>query len=118
MIPIKRTNIPHQEGNGLKKSNMNLRMPYIPVLIITPDIRAEMWLGAAGCASGSQICKGTIPALVPKPSKINKNKIAFNEAGIRFEASLKDTNEKLPVYLAKIRNVRRRNAEPICVIKR
>ncbi len=30
----------------------------MPVLIITPDITAEMWLGAAGWACGSQKCSG------------------------------------------------------------
>jgi hypothetical protein len=27
----------------------------------------ETWLGAAGCASGSQACSGTMPALEPAP---------------------------------------------------
>ena len=38
-----------------------------PSLIITPDINAETWLGAAGCACGSQTCSGITPAFDPKP---------------------------------------------------
>ena len=34
---------------------------------MAPDISAEMWLGAKGCARGSHAWKGTSPALVPKP---------------------------------------------------
>ena len=37
------------------------------VLIMTPDMSAETWDGAAGCASGNQTCNGMIPAFVPKP---------------------------------------------------
>ena len=42
--------------------------PYSATLIITPDINAEMWLGATGWARGSQACNGINPALVPKPT--------------------------------------------------
>ena len=35
----------------------------------TPDISAEMPLGAAGCASGSQMCSGMMPAFTPNPTK-------------------------------------------------
>ena len=34
---------------------------------MTPLISAETWLGAAGCASGSQTCSGTRPAFEPAP---------------------------------------------------
>ena len=34
---------------------------------MTPLISAETWLGAAGWASGSQTCSGTIPAFDPAP---------------------------------------------------
>ena len=37
---------------------------------MTPLISAETWLGAAGCASGSQTCSGTRPAFEPAPSSI------------------------------------------------
>ena len=36
---------------------------------MTPDISAETWLGAAGCARGSQTWSGTTPALVAKPAE-------------------------------------------------
>ena len=39
----------------------------------TPDISAEMFVGAAGCASGSQTCSGITPALTPKPRKKSAN---------------------------------------------
>ena len=36
----------------------------------------ETWLGAAGCASGNQLCTGINPAFVPKPINESKNIIA------------------------------------------
>jgi len=36
---------------------------------MTPDRKAETWLGAAGWASGSQTWAGTKPAFVPKPTR-------------------------------------------------
>ena len=50
----------------------------MPVLIITPDINAETWLGAAGCASGNQTCNGMKPALVPNPITASRNKTPAN----------------------------------------
>ena len=44
--------------------------PYTATLVITPLISAETWLGAAGWASGSQTCSGTMPAFDPAPSRI------------------------------------------------
>ncbi len=44
----------------------------MPVLIITPDMRADTWLGATGWARGSQTCSGITPALVPKPSSASR----------------------------------------------
>ena len=45
------------------------------VFSITPDISAETGEGAAGWASGSHTCRGTMPALAPKP-----NSMSFIEA--------------------------------------
>jgi hypothetical protein len=42
-------------------------------LVITPLISAETWLGAAGWASGSQMCSGTRPALEPAPMSASRN---------------------------------------------
>jgi hypothetical protein len=44
----------------------------MPVLIIIPDISADTCDGAAGCASGSQMCMGISPALVPKPTSASR----------------------------------------------
>ena len=40
----------------------------MPVLIITPDMSAETWMGATGWARGSQTWSGIRPALVPNPT--------------------------------------------------
>ena len=52
----------------------------MPILIITPDITAETWLGAAGCASGSQMCTGQNPAFVPKPASASQKQIVRDPA--------------------------------------
>ena len=57
----------------------------MPSLTITPDISAETWLGAAGCARGSQTCSGTRPAFEPKPTSA-RTKTAFRVAGARDPA--------------------------------
>ena len=41
----------------------------MPVLMITPDMRAETLLGATGCAAGSQMCNGIMPVFTPKPNR-------------------------------------------------
>ena len=40
---------------------------------MTPLISAETGEGAAGCASGSQMCNGRRPAFAPKPKSARKN---------------------------------------------
>ncbi len=42
------------------------------VLSITPLISADTGDGAAGCASGSQTCSGSTPALAPKPNTASR----------------------------------------------
>ena len=42
------------------------------VFSITPLIIADTGEGAAGCASGSQTCSGTRPALAPKPTSASR----------------------------------------------
>ncbi len=42
------------------------------VFSITPLISADTGDGAAGCASGSQMCSGTMPALAPKPKNASR----------------------------------------------
>ena len=41
----------------------------MPSFTIAPDMSAEAWLGAAGCARGSQTWSGTAPAFEPKPMR-------------------------------------------------
>ena len=74
--PRNRVSQPHQAGAALRgATNSQLRMmPYRPALIMAPESRAEMWLGAAGWASGSQTCMGAMPALAPKPSRDSTNR--------------------------------------------
>ena len=49
----------------------------MPSLTITPDMTPEICEGAAGCAWGSQECKGMNPALIPKPTKNKRNSHRF-----------------------------------------
>ena len=39
---------------------------------MTPLISADTGDGAAGCASGSQACSGSSPALAPKPNNASR----------------------------------------------
>ena len=41
----------------------------MPIFITIPDRKALTGDGAAGCASGSQVCNGTAPALIKQPTK-------------------------------------------------
>ncbi|MBT9133830.1 MAG: hypothetical protein DDT38_00556 [Firmicutes bacterium] len=43
--------------------------PNAPILSMSPDSSALAGLGATGCASGNHTCNGTIPALMPKPTR-------------------------------------------------
>ena len=63
---------------------------YTAILVMTPLIRADTWLGAAGCASGSQTCSGTSPAFDPAPISATISTAAATEtlgwwARIEFE---------------------------------
>ena len=42
--------------------------PNTPVLVSRPESSAEAGAGATGCALGSQMCSGNMPALAPKPA--------------------------------------------------
>lgn len=68
------------------------------VLIITPDMTIDTLLGAAGCAKGSQRCKGKIPALIPKPMSTRKNTIFLHIAGITSPAYLKLSKSNVHVF--------------------
>jgi len=54
---------------------------------MTPLISADTWLGAAGWASGSQTCNGTMPAFEPAPSS----------AKVRMSAALVGPNRWLRI---------------------
>src|SRR5512140_2368391 len=57
----------------------------MPRLIITPDMSADTWLGAAGCARGSQTWSGTTPAFEPNATSASTNTTS-RAAGERREA--------------------------------
>ena len=86
----------------------------MPVLIITPDITAETWLGAAGCASGSQTCSGKKPALVPNPTTASRNATLASGAGSPPRRLSKSSE---PPW-ARSRKNASRNAVPRCVATR
>jgi len=43
--------------------------PNTPLLVRMPLSSAEAGAGATGCALGSQMCSGNMPALAPKPTR-------------------------------------------------
>ncbi len=53
-------------GNSGKPSLMN---PYVPILSSTPARITEPGVGASTCASGSQVCSGTMGTLIAKDSE-------------------------------------------------
>ena len=53
----------------------------MPVLIITPDMTAEIWLGAAGWAWGSHDMKGENTGLGTKTDKGQNKNHHFNPIG-------------------------------------
>ena len=44
--------------------------------------------GAAGCASGSQMCSGRMPALAPKPKRASRNAAEAHSGGSRWARML------------------------------
>ena len=54
----------------------------MPILMMTPDMMAETWLGAIAWALGSQMWSGMTPALSPKPAKA-RTKMAVATPGVR-----------------------------------
>ena len=45
-------------------------MPKIPDFVRMPESSADAGAGATGCAFGSQICSGNMPAFAPKPNRM------------------------------------------------
>ena len=60
---------------SMLKREIILKIPKMPILMMTPDITPEMWAGAAGWAYGSQVWKGTKPALTAKPAKRSRKAV-------------------------------------------
>ena len=59
---------------------ITLTMPNTPILVMMPDRGADTDEGAAGWASGSQECRGTRPALTPKPAR-QSTRAVWNQNG-------------------------------------
>ena len=73
--PTPISNTPHHQMCVCSKSNDTRKIPYSAIFSMTPLINADTGEGAAGCASGSQACKGSTPALAPKPNTASTNAI-------------------------------------------
>ncbi len=83
---------------------------------MTPDISAETCEGAAGCAPGSQMWNGMMPAFAPKPMSAKINTAFFRDWGaadMPFPIAAK-SNEPVAPYRS--RNAKMINAVPICVM--
>src|SRR3989338_2408658 len=79
-----------------------------------PDKSAETGDGASMCASGSQVCMGASPILVPYPTK-RKITLNFNQGMASEEALFKSTSKKTvsPLLAATARNNVPRRARAI-----
>ena len=85
----------------------------MPVLMSTPDINAEMLVGAAGWASGSQTWSGTIPAFTPNPRKKHANRMC-RIGSITASADSSVANDRESYTDASIRNPAIRKPVPRC----
>ncbi len=63
------------------------------------DISAETWLGASGCARGSQACSGTRPAFDPNPARTRTNTVPFTRRG-QVRCGLRERGERVTVRVA------------------
>ena len=88
----------------------------MPILIMTPDMSAEILDGAAGCASGSQIWNGMMPALTPNPIVAQRKTIDWTAVGRRDPGSLNAPKLNEPVWEKRITNMTTRRAVPRCVM--
>ena len=67
----------------------------MPILMITPDMMADTWLGAIAWALGSQTCSGMMPAFRPNPTSAS-TKIAVAIPGDKL-SSANGASAKEPV---------------------
>ena len=58
-----------QDSSVQNRYRERMRIPKTPLLVRIPDSSADAGAGATGCALGSQICSGNMPALAPKPAR-------------------------------------------------
>ena len=56
-------------------------MPYVPIFRSTPASNTDPTVGAAVCASGSQVCRGHIGVLTASPSPIRSTAPSWTGAG-------------------------------------
>ena len=59
-----------QTGSPRKRLQEIARMPQTPDFVSAPESRAEAGAGATGCAFGSQMWIGNMPAFAPKPKRM------------------------------------------------
>ena len=62
-------------------------MTYRMVVVSMPESSAHTGDGAWLWASGSQVCIGTRPTLVPRPIRISRNAVCMRNGGILGAAS-------------------------------
>ena len=80
----------------------------MPILIATPDMMAETWLGAFACADGSQMCNGNMPAFTPNPNKASQNN------GANSACSRIGPRSQLPVRAASSEKNANNASVPVC----
>ena len=80
----------------------------MPILMATPDMMAETWLGALACADGSQMCSGKKPAFMPKPNSASQNN------GASSACSRIGPSSQLPVRDASVAKKANRHIVPAC----
>ncbi len=83
---------------------------------MTPDNKDDTCEGAAGCAYGSQTCKGTMPALAPNPIKAVRKARVRISSGNGYAECRKASKENEPASRKNTRNVRKMKAVPTCVM--
>src|SRR5688500_625083 len=91
-----------------------LKRPYTPAVMSTADIKAEMLLGAAGCASGSQMCNGMAPAFTPNPKKKSAKIPSRIGPDVTTSPDSSAANESEPAADASVRNAAMRQPVPTC----
>ena len=86
----------------------------MPILMSTPDMTAETWLGALAWAPGSQTCSGMMPALKPKPTSAEEE----DGAGDIGRRSAAPARSKLPLAAYRSAKMANRQSVPMRVATR